>query len=85
MKFIYSPESQSEPNFAIIGTLSTMISNGFKEYTVEEGNVVSLDLAFPTDVFRFFIPEGYKGKNLPLWQFEIQPNENYKGTFETYG
>lgn len=85
MKFIYSPEGQPEPNFTIIGTLSTMISNGFKEYTVEDGNVVALDLAFPTDVFRFFIPKDYKGKNLPLWQFKTQPNENFRGTSEVQG
>jgi len=77
MKFIYSPEGEPELNFTIIGTLSTMISNGFKDYTVEEGNVVAVDLSFPTDFFRFFIPKDYKGIRLPLWQFKNEPNKNF--------
>ncbi|MEP9396677.1 hypothetical protein [Mesorhizobium sp. KR2-14] len=30
------------------------------------------------DMFSLEIPEGYRGKALPLWQFELRPNFDLK-------
>jgi hypothetical protein len=79
MKFVYSPESQEEPNFAIIGHLSTMVTNGFRNHTVKNGDVVSLKLGLDPSVFKVLIPKDYKGQNLPLWRFVIQSNPEFKG------
>lgn len=79
VKFVYSPEQQEEPNFAIVGHLSTMISNGFRELTVKDGEVVALTLGIDPAAFRVLIPEDYKGTGLPLWRFIIQANPNFGG------
>ncbi|MDO8345860.1 MAG: hypothetical protein Q7T48_21860 [Cellvibrio sp.] len=83
MKFVYSPESQEEPNFAIIGHLSTMVTNGFRNHTVKNGDVVALKLGLDPSVFKVLIPQNYKGKNLPLWRFVIQPNREIEGFIDT--
>ncbi|GAB2797517.1 hypothetical protein GCM10027040_25200 [Halomonas shantousis] len=79
IKFVYSPESQEESNFAIIGHLSTMITNGFRNHTVKNGDVFALKLGLDPSVFKVLIPQEYKGKNLPLWRFVIQSNPDFKG------
>lgn len=79
IKFVYSPESQEDPNFAIIGNLSTMVTNGFKNHTVKNGDVVAIKLGFDPSVFKVLIPNDYNGQSLPLWRFVIQPNPNFKG------
>ncbi|AYH00936.1 hypothetical protein C5E26_08330 [Pectobacterium parmentieri] len=78
MKFVYSPENQNEPNFAIIGHLSTMVTNGFRNHTVKNGEVVALKLGVDPSVFKVLIPQDYKGENLPLWLFVVQPNIKFK-------
>lgn len=79
MRFVYSPENQEEPNFAIIGHLSTMVTNGFRNHTVKNGDVVALKLGLDPSVFKVLIPQDYKGQNLPLWRFVIQSNPDFKG------
>lgn len=79
IKIIYSPEHQEQPNFAIIGNLSTMVSNAFKELTVKDGQVVALTLCIDPATFSALIPEDYKGDGLPLWRFRIQANPDFKG------
>ena len=79
VKFVYSPDRQEEPNFAMIGHLSTMVSNGFKELTVKDGEVVALTLGIDPAAFSALIPEDYKGTGLPLWRFIIQSNANFSG------
>ncbi|MBU2298041.1 MAG: hypothetical protein KKG39_06990, partial [Gammaproteobacteria bacterium] len=79
MKFVYSPESQEEPNFAFIGRLSTMVTNGFRNHTVKNGDVVALKLGLDPSVFKVLIPQDYKGQNLPLWRLFIQSNPDFNG------
>lgn len=79
MKFVYSPQSQEEPNFAIIGYLSTMVTNGFRNHTVKNGDVVALKLGLDPSVFKVLIPQDYKGQSLPLWRFVIQSNPDFEG------
>jgi len=78
MKFIFSPKSQEEPNFAIIGNLSTMVSNGFRELTIKDGEVVSLTLGIDPAAFGALIPDDYSGEGLPLWRFTIKPNPEFQ-------
>lgn len=72
--FVYAPMEPGEEQAPhIVGTLSNMVSNAYKELTVRSGAVVALDVKHDPDVFSLGIPEGYKG-SLPLWQFILQPN-----------
>jgi len=79
-KFIYSPDCPpEEQNFSMIGELSSMVSASYGEQTTYEQSVIALDTNLDPGVFSVKIPEGYKGKYLPLWQFIIQPNPDFKG------
>lgn len=80
VRFIYYPESPSEEQrFSMIGELSSMISTAYSEHTVYEKSVIALDTHLDPSVFSVVIPHKYKGNNLPLWQFTIQPNPDFKG------
>lgn len=79
MRFIYTPESKTEENFSLIGNLSSMISNMFKEHTVKDGKVVAVNSPLDPESFKVFIPKDYKGKQLPLWRFIMQPNYEFAG------
>lgn len=79
MKFIYTPESKTEENFSLIASLSSMVTNMFKEHTIQDGKVVAVSSHLDPEKFRVFIPNDYKGKELPLWRFIIQPNQEFKG------
>lgn len=43
-----------------------MISNRFKEQTINNGEIMSLDLSINPKDFGIFIPEGYDSEELPL-------------------
>lgn len=74
MRFVYAPlKPVEEQSPQIAGTLSSMVSNAYKELTVRSGAVVALDVRHDPDVFSLGISEGYKG-SLPIWQFIQQPN-----------
>ncbi len=77
MKFIYSPDEQPEQNFSIIGTLSSMISKMYGEYTVSDGKVIAVDIDLHPQVFKIFIPENYEGQHLPLWRLIVQRNSDF--------
>ena len=79
IKFIYSPSELTEQNFEMIGLLSSMISNKFKELTIKNGKVEALDLGINPSEFKIFIPNDYDSQLLPLWQFIINSNEDFKG------
>lgn len=78
VKFIFSPETHQDQDFAIIGNLSTMVSNGFRDLTVKDGEVVALTLGIDPSAFSVLIPEDYSGEGLPLWRFIIQSNSNHQ-------
>ncbi len=79
VKLIYAPIELSEQEFEIVGTLSGMISNKFKELTIKNGEVEALDLDINPHSFEIFIPDNYYSESLPLWQFIISPNKGFKG------
>lgn len=76
VRFIYSPEQQQEPNFAIIGNLSSMVTNAYKDHTVENGEVKALKVGFDPAVFEVIIPDDYVGERLPLWRFQMCPTSD---------
>jgi hypothetical protein len=79
-RFTYSPDFPPEEQvFSIIGELSSMVSVSYGEQTIYEKSVVALDTNLEPSVFAVKIPDGYKGKDLPLWQFIMQPNPEFKG------
>lgn len=78
VKFVYSPEQQEEPNFAIVGRLSQMVSNGFREKTVTDGEVTAITLGLDPSVFGVLIPDDYIGEGLPLWRFIVQSNPEFQ-------
>lgn len=83
MKFIYTPEEKQEQGFTMIGNLSTMVTNGFKIHTVKNGDVVALKLSQDPAVFKVMIPQDYKGKQLPLWRFELKADPEFKSGINT--
>ena len=81
-QFSFDPVEEGEPSdqsFRSVGTMSSMVSSAFQEMTVEENGVVSMDVGHDPSVFQLQIPEKYKGRSLPLWQFVLQPNMDFEG------
>lgn len=80
VRFTYSPDfPPEEQKFSMIGELSSMISSSYGEQTIYEKSVIALDTNLEPSVFAVEIPEGHKGNELPLWQFIMQPNPEFKG------
>ncbi len=78
VKFIYAPIELTEQPFEIIGLLSGMISNKFKELTTNNGKIELLDLGLDPNDFQILIPDEYDSTTLPLWQFIINTNEDFQ-------
>ncbi|WP_309045339.1 hypothetical protein [Marinobacter sediminicola] len=80
VRFTSTPDFPPEEQvFTMIGELSSMVSCSYGEQTIYEKSVVALDTNLEPSVFSVEIPDGYKGKDLPLWQFVMQPNPDFKG------
>ncbi|GAB7265539.1 hypothetical protein DZJ_20890 [Dickeya ananatis] len=80
VRYIFRPKNpdNSELNgFDFIGNLSSMITTAFNELTVNERRVTSIDTMLEPHALSITIPEGYKGKNLPLWLISQQPNTEF--------
>ena len=77
LRWVFSPEDPVDnQHFQIVGTLSSMISNAYRELTVEDNKVIALDVKQDPNFFTLEIPVGYKESPLPLWQFILEPNYN---------
>ena len=63
--------------FAIVGELSSMISEAYTVHTVRDGKLVAIDAAIEPEVLALSIPHEYKSEQLPLWRFLIQPNHEW--------
>lgn len=79
VSFLSTPrEANNDQEFEIVGSLSSMVCNAFRELTIsDDTGIVSLDVKYDPSFFRLKIPEKYKGKGLPIWQFIIQPNRKF--------
>jgi hypothetical protein len=69
---------EEEQGFAMLGELSSMVTSAYNEHTVYESRIVALDARVDPEVFSVKIPDGYTGDQLPLWQFALQPNLEFK-------
>lgn len=71
--FITKPE---EPvpgqQFQILGFLSEMISRNFNNLTASDAGIDRLSPLTDPDALGILIPQGYKGKQLPLWRFTLE-------------
>ncbi|WP_339101302.1 hypothetical protein WKQ99_10235 [Pseudomonas atacamensis] len=78
IRYEFYPECgwDEDQGFALVGELSSMVSSAYNELTVYENRVIALDVKVDPEIFKVFIPDGYKGQRLPLWQLLIQPNQN---------
>jgi len=75
IEFIFEPEHPSDnEGFDMIGYLSSMISTAYRERTILDDKVVSIDANVDPVQFNIGIPDDYKSDELPLWRFKIQPN-----------
>ena len=80
LAFVSAPdedEANDQP-FRMLGDLSSMVSTAYRELTVGDGGVISLDVKYDPAFFDLKIPDAYKGADLPLWQFAIQPNPEFR-------
>lgn len=83
--FVCGPRSdegdeEDEQPFRMLGDLSSMISNAFRELTVsDDSGVVALDVKYDPHIFHLDIPSDYRGKAFPLWQFIMKPNFDFAG------
>lgn len=78
------PENTERNGFNVIGNLSSMITTAFNELTVNERQVTSIDTMLDPRAISITIPDGYKGKNLPLWFMSQEPNTEFN-TLENTG
>lgn len=78
--FVLAPheEEANDQPFRMLGDLSSMVSTAYRELTVGDDGVFSLDVKYDPAFFELKIPHGYKGADLPLWQFAIQPNPEFR-------
>lgn len=73
-----SPEDVEKNGFAILGTLSSMITEAYNEHTVYEQHVTSITSKAEPEVFSVKLPKDYKGKALKLWCFVMEANPDFK-------
>lgn len=81
VRFIFTPKSPEEfeqNGFAMLGSLSSMITEAFNEHTVYDKEVTAITSKADPDVFSIVIPENYKGKTLSLWRFVMEANHDFK-------
>lgn len=78
IKFEYTSEHiNKRQQFQIVGDLSSMIISAYKEHTVYNQQIVTLDTKSDPDIFSVKIPKNFKCEELPLWQFSMQPNDKF--------
>lgn len=79
LAFVSAPDEEPSDDqpFRMLGDLSSMVSTAYRELTVGDDGMFSLDVKYDPAFFELKIPDGYKGDALPLWQFAIQPNPEF--------
>lgn len=70
IEFIFTPEEYDESqNFALIGSMSSVVSNHYKMYTAPRGTIEKITFSDNITNLGFIIPKDYVGSQLPLWRF----------------
>lgn len=71
--FVARPEEPvPDQQFQILGFLSEMISRSYDYLTTSETGIDTLSPEVDPDTLGILIPQGYKGKQLPLWRFRLK-------------
>ena len=69
----WTPPEDHQQGFEIVGWLSEMFSTFYRFATQDDGRLARLKLDLTTGFLGRLIPEDFKGANLPLWRFRLQP------------
>ncbi|PDS46347.1 hypothetical protein CO662_36170 [Rhizobium anhuiense] len=78
LRAAFAPEEPAEEQgFDFVGSLSQMISSAYRELTIRDGAVASLDVKQHPEFFNPAIPQDFNDDRLPLWQMIIVPNERF--------
>lgn len=73
--YIAEPEQRTpSQNFELFGFISSMISRWYRALVSTSSSGEKLSIAVEPNALGINIPSGYKGKDMPLWQFHIHPN-----------
>ncbi len=70
----FMPLEDSGQGFEIVGSLSSMYSAFYRQTTAPEGLVGQIWLEAVPGKLAELVPEGYRGKALPLWIFIQSPS-----------
>ena len=74
--FVTKPEEPvPDQQFQILGFLSEMISRNYNDLTTSDVGIDRLSPQIDPDALGILIPQGYKGKQLPLWRFTIKAQQ----------
>ena len=77
----FEKDERNDQDFEMVGSLSRIISSSYMHATSWNNDEREAQLIMPRqepEDFKFFIPENYKGKHLPLWRFVLQPNNSIR-------
>ncbi|MBZ0148217.1 MAG: hypothetical protein K8F62_11850 [Pseudorhodoplanes sp.] len=74
--------SNSEQDFEMIGTLSTMYSRHYATQTLNEQGVVQTEAEVVPGWFAPLVASNLASQALPLWRFILQPNRPDKAVLE---
>ncbi len=72
--FEFAPAERHNEGFEMIGTLSRMFAQYYRDQTVSEGSVVQILAPQRPDWFAPLVRGNRKSSELPLWLFEQQPS-----------
>ncbi len=67
------PDKYEEQGFGVIGSLSGMFSNYYKQMTFKDGRIGRLRIEVSPGSLGQMIPDDYNGESLPLWRLVLQP------------
>ncbi len=67
------PDEDQGQGFEIVGWLSGMFSRFYAQATEGEGQIGQIRADITPGALGSLIPEGYTGKDLPLWVFVLKP------------
>lgn len=74
LEHLWAPHVDNKQGFEIIGSLSEMFCNFYKNATQDGGRIGALRLDVTPGAWGNLIPRDYNGNALPLWRFVLQPS-----------
>lgn len=76
IRYVAEPiERDTNYPFQAVGFMSSMMAQRFNEITIADGKIERLSPTSPSANLGFQVPKGYRGKDLHLWSFYIDPME----------